>query len=157
MSGNDRVHLFPQSRALWSIFPTEENAVLGLPANYKGYELIFSGAVDVTSNDIDYILTWKSVERLLIFDRSNAAYELSQRINYKTFRNLGWLELNIQRDTYKKIDVNVFLKQFRSLRIANFRASALTQEEFDEFVRMQKVPKGWKLQVNPKWISYQKK
>lgn len=157
VSGNDRVHLFPRTRALWSIFPTEENAVVGLPANYKSYEVLFGAAMDVTTDHINYILTWKSVERLLIFDRSNVAYDLSQRINYKSFRNLGWLELSIQRDSYKKIDVTVFLKQLRSLKVANFRASALNQDEFDEFVRMQKVPRGWKLNVNPKWISYQRK
>lgn len=151
------MHLFPRTRALWSIFPTEKNAVLGLPDHYKAYEVLFGGVVDVTTEDIEYILTWKSVERLLIFDRSNAAYELSQRITPKTFRNLGLLEMNIQRDTYKKIDVTIFLKKLRSLKIANFRASALTQEEFDEFVRLQKVPRGWKLYVNPKWISYQRK
>lgn len=156
VSGNDRVHLFPRTKALWSIFQTATNATLGLPANYKGYELLFGNAVDVSTNEIDYILTWESAERLLIFDRSNIAYVLSQRITYKTFRNLGLLELNIQRDTYKIIDVNVFLRNMRSLKVANFRASALTQEEFDEFVRWQKVPGGWKLSVNPKWISYQK-
>lgn len=128
---------------------------MGLPKTYRAYEMLFGPNVAVDTREIEYMLTFKDTERLLIFDRANVAVELNKRVEqFKAFKRLYHLELSIQPDSYEAIDLTRFLQRLPALKVANFRADGLTPEQFDEFVRRQKVPKGWRLHVSPKGISY---
>lgn len=118
--------------------------------------MLFAEGLEVPAQEIDYMLTWTKAERLLIADRWNVASEFSRRIDeLKKLKNLGLLELSIQNSTYKDVNIVEFLKHLPSLQVANFRASALTSDQFVQFVQnIRKVPRGWKLQVNDGWVAF---
>lgn len=153
---SNHVHLFGKEQALWALFNTHTRASLGLPNTYRSYELHFDHiAVDI--EEIEHIVDFKLVEKLLIFDHANVIGHLIARIDrLKQLHHLNHLGLSIVPGSYAEIDVTVLLTQLPSLKIAHFYASALSDEQFYEFVRRQNVPQGWHLQVNHKWIAYTK-
>lgn len=133
------------------------STTLHLPLNYTGYEVFYGAGIAVSSTEIDYILSWTTAERLLIADRSDVAYDLYKRIgDFQRFKHLRQLGLTIHRQSYKKIDVSVFLNSLPALARAHFRATALTKEEFDEFVRQQLPPVEWKSKINGQFVSFYK-
>lgn len=157
VNGKDRIHLFTRWKEVWAKLITNGHPILNLPHNYTGYEVFLGKETTITSHEIDYILTWTNAERLLLGDRSNVAYELYKRIDaLKAFDHLYKLELTIQRNSYNHINLIEFLKNLHSLKIAHFRATSLSTEQFSEFIHKQRVPKGWKMVVEHQWITYKK-
>lgn len=156
VDGPNHVHLFGKAQALWALFKTRTSASLGLPNTYRTYEIHFDN-IAVEIKEIEHILAFELVEKLLIFDQANVIGHLIERIEQlKQLHHLHHLGLSIVPASYAQIDVTVLLTQLPSLKIAHFHASALSDEQFYEFVRKQDVPKGWHLQVNHKWIAYTK-
>lgn len=157
VNGKDRIHLFTRWKEVWTKLITNGNAILNLPPNYTGYEVFLGKETTITSHEIDYILTWTNAERLLLGDRGNLAYELFKRIDeLQAFKHLYKFELTIQRSSYQHINLIEFVKKLPLLKIAHFRATSLSPEEFNEFIHKQKAPEGWKMVVEHQWITYKR-
>lgn len=151
------IHIFPRWKEVWAWFTTAQSASLSIPSNYTRYEVLYAGVVNVTTHEVDHILTWTNAKSLRIEDTSNVVAKLLTRIDeLKTFRRLEKLELTVQQDSYRMINVGVFLEQLGSLKTAHFRAVSLSVDEFAEFIRSQKIPHGWVADVYDRWVMFEK-
>lgn len=151
------IQLYPETRQLLLSVAFGAISLDGLPLDYDGYDIEFEGA-QFTSAYLDALLLWKNIKFAQINDQNNAAYEILQRIDeFSELKELSTIALNLQRDSYKKILVQPYLKKLPTLKQAFFLLEkSLNQEEIDEFINNQTIPADWKAVQRDRLIEYQK-
>lgn len=115
-----------------------------LPNNLFSYTIRTRGDAAVTPNDVKAILHWPVVKVLRISqsDSSDVAYALYKRIQNLS-HSIEHLALTVQRKTYKKLNVNVFLRRVLVNSLTFEAAADMPASEFEEFVSRQKIPKAF--------------
>lgn len=154
----NRISIYPTLRLLYASLRFGQYLTRGMPNTYKDYYIRFRDNAIVTTDDISHILQWTGVRSLFLFDKSNLAFELSQRIEeMKEMSELVELTLSIQRESYIMLQVRTFMRQLPSLQKLNLSVEALKEEEIEEFMEIQKISKRWKIVYDEKnrIISYQ--
>lgn len=156
-ANGNMVQLYPKTRQLLLSVVVDEISLGGLPLDYDGYDIEFEGA-QFTSAYIDGFLQWKNIKFAQINDQNNAAYEILKRIEeFGELKELSKIVLNLQRDSYKKVNVKPFLEKLPALKQAFFLFDkSLNQEEIVEFVNNQNIPGDWKAVKKDGLIKYQK-
>lgn len=144
---NNAVRLEPKARLVIAELESGEDLLLGLPHTYRIYIIRLASNAAATEADLDYIVQWKGAEVLQISDsaNSNVASGLSQRMDkMKEMTQLKDIKLNIQRESYKELDVRAFLEQLQALKLARFYKSSLNKEERKDFMAHLDVPDNWR-------------
>lgn len=152
------IAIYPIWRSVIATFRSTEHTIHGIPDNYHIYNILINGDASFTTDDLDYILQWKRAQSLAITSESDVAVQLLRRISdFKEMKHLERLFVNTDRHSYKELNVSVFLEQLTSLQLAQFPGDLLSYEEIEDFVDIQKVPEGWRVDVIDKLIEFKKK
>lgn len=125
-----------------------ETSIRSLPSDYKAYSLAVSN-VNVTVEDIDFIFQWTNARRLHFIGESAIPLQLQQQPSkLKELKNVERLMLIITSETYGELRIQSFIESLKSLELITILPSLkLYAEEFEEFVKNQIVPNGWKCAV----------
>lgn len=144
---NNAVRLEPQARLVIAELESGEDLLLGLPQAYRIYIMRLSSNAVATDADLDFIVQWKNAEVLQISDgpNSNVAYGLLERLDQmKEMHQLKDIKLNIQRQSYRELDVRSFLEQLQALKLARFYKSYLNKDERKDFMANLDLPDNWR-------------
>lgn len=143
---NNAIRLEPKARLVIADLESGEDLLLGLPHTYRIYIVRLSSNATATNEDLDYIVQWSNAEMLQISDASNSniAYGLLQRLDaMKDLTQLKDIMLNIQRDSYKELNVTLFLDRLPALKSARFYKNHLRKEERIYFMNHLTIPDNW--------------
>lgn len=142
----NRISIYPTLRFLYASLRFGPYLTRGMPNTYTDYYVRFGDNAIAITDDISYILQWTGARRLLLLDKHNLAFELSQRIEeMRIMSDLMELTLSIQRESYIMLHVATFMTKLPSLQKLNLSVEALKDEEIQEFMEIQKIPKCWKI------------
>lgn len=143
---NNAIRLEPKARLVIADLESGEDLLLGLPHTYRIYIVRLSSNATATNEDLDYIVQWSNAEMLQISDASNSniAYGLLQRLDaMKDLTQLKDIMLNIQRDSYKELNITLFLNRLPALKSARFYKNHLRKEERIYFMNHLTIPDNW--------------
>lgn len=142
---------------MWALFKGTDATLTGIPQSYKDYHIIFGLKVKLPTADIDTILRWRTATNIRIVDQNNVAYHLIERIDDMSNMNvLEQLSLNLNSDSYKKINVRDFVERLSKLGHIQFTGDSLSEEEIMDFVGRQDLPAGWKTEIFSTMVVYTK-
>lgn len=151
----NEIHITPSRKEARTFFHAKTDLLAGMPVDYTDYIITFLGSAVASNADIDKILEWKNAKNLRVFDGGDAAYRLLQRIDeLAEMKELQWFLCNINRQTYKQINVRLLWGKIKSLEYASFTGSELSEAELKEFLAANAGPPGWKISIKGHVVSY---
>lgn len=140
---NNQIFISPKENVLDATFLSGHLLTLHLPNNYVRYNVSYHG-VDITAEDVDYMLHWTQAIELSVHDESGFGYLISQRTDdLKKLENLKILSFGLQKQSYNKLVIKNILFGPPILRTVNVFRSSLSASEFREFVRNQRLILKW--------------
>lgn len=154
------VRLEPKARLVIADLESGKNLLLGLPDNYRIYIVRLSSNATATNEDLDYIVQWINAEMLQISDASNSnvSYGLLQRLDkMQDMKQLKDIMLNIQRDSYKELNIKLFLNRLPTLKSARFYKNYLNKDERIYFMNHLNIPDNWKLRNRHGFVFIERK
>lgn len=143
---NNAVRLEPKARLVIADLECGEDLLLGLPHTYRIYIIRLSSNATATNEDLNYIVQWSNAEVLQISDASNSniAYGLLQRLDeMEDMAQLKGIMLNVQRHSYKELDIKLFLDRLPALKSARFYKNHLNRQERIHFINHLTIPDNW--------------
>lgn len=154
---DNRISIYTRSRIASGKFKVGQGLTLGMPTNYRDYELRFDGESTVSTDDINYIFQWTTTRFLKVLDKQNAAVAMLQRIDEfsSSLKGLVSIGFNVHPHTYKKLRVRPLIDKFEELSIAHYMADTLNEDLIKEFIGYQELPGEWIAEVNNgNWIVF---
>lgn len=152
------IAIFPIWRSAVATFCAAEHSIDGMPDNYHIYNIRIDGDAKFTTDDLDSIFQWRNAQSLAIKSEGDVAVQLLRRIDdFKEMTHLERLFVYIERHSYRELNVTVLLEELPAMQLAQFPGDLLSYEEIDDFVKIQKVPDGWTVEVVDKLIEFRKK
>lgn len=153
----------PKLQGVTATFQAGHSLLLGLPLVYKEYNINYRNQAVAGGSDVYSILDWIHATHLVVNDENDLIYSLFQRHEeLKNLKHLKHLEFNVNRGTYKRLQVKTFLGVLPALESATFvtkrtSGNALSDTESKEFVQIQEIPKKWSWTFNGSGVVYKLK
>lgn len=153
----------PSVQGVTATFQTGQSLLLGLPLVYKEYNVNYHDQAVAGGSDVYSILDWVHATHLVVKDENDLIYSLFQRHDeLKKLKHLKHLEINVNRGSYKRLQVKTFLSELPALESATFvtrrsSVNALNETESKEFAQIQEIPKKWTWTLNGSGVVYKLK
>lgn len=155
------VQLFPlegQGRAV-AYFRRGESPLGGLPKNYAIYTVHHAAQAHVTAENVDSILSWTNVYKLIV-DAEIAVQLMARGVELNALEGLYGLYVNVNADTFKRLDVAEFIKHLPTLEGIQFTCSQMTTDDVKDFATRNPAPEEWQFSAvgsQPNFqLTYQK-
>lgn len=141
----NRVTLHPLDRKVTTKYRMGHDLTLGLPADLQKYELTFDFLAELTTADLDYIVTWTNATELTVDDHCDAALGLLRRIDaMSAMVNLSYLQLNVGPNVLERLRLRPFFRNLPGLKRIEFNFSkGISDDDIRAFMKRQDIPKGF--------------
>lgn len=124
---------------LRAIFISDDHLILGLPDDYKFYNIFLFHGLNVSDEEIDYILTWRHARSIKIAHAFNSVtVRLAQNVTkLEGMTALAELRFSIDESSYLTVRINNFLNHLPALKTLEFSTVTMPKEDVDLFMLLQ--------------------
>lgn len=131
---------FDRHSKIQAVFMNGDNMTQYFPESYKEATIFVTKTAALSSDDYKYLFQLNRLEKLLIRDRSNIAYDLY-------LYNLKALQLSVRPHSYMQLQARPFVLALPSVKLFNLEIEDLTRQQAIEFTKNQNLPENYKINI----------